>query len=712
MRPEVRVGSAVVAPLSGHARLGIVVGTDAAEDHAREDVRTVVDGLSLPADVVELCRWVTEAAAVALPVVLRAALPPGLNTGRYRVLDPAPNWPWRTGSLVGRATLKRALGGEGLKMAEGVGRIELVPAVPERPTAEWAVAEDGAAPDLSRAPRQRELFELLGEHEDGCRTSDVLSETGASRATLRELVRKDAVRLIRRPEPPPVFSSRGDSANARALGPFSDGARRVVERGGAWLWRTPTRERPDAVAAVASATVERGWQTLVLAPEIGEIERLALHLRRRLPAGTTVASYHSGLGRDRAAVYEAARRGTVDVLVGTRAAALLPLARLGAICVVDEPNEAHRAEPGYEGLPLHVRDVALERGRIEGAGVLYLSPFPSLRLYAAQAGSRIRELPARRARNWPGGVRIVDMRGSGATLSSTLLDACRAGGRVGVVVNRLGYATTVACNGCGAMRSCPKCDLPLTLYDETRLLTRLLVCARCGHTEEATGRCTGCGSDRLSATGLTVERVREEISDSLGEPVGLITAGERDLQDARVVVGTARCILEDEWESIVFPDADASLLGGVMGATERAFRTFYAAAEAARGLLLLQTRLPEHYALQAALRGDYPAFAAAELPRLRSLGYPPFAHLASLTFEGPEAAVRGAVESRLRPVLERDVEMSPLVPIARAGGSLAWRVLLRSPDGPVVARAGSMAARLAAQTHGVNVRVDVDPQEV
>lgn len=707
LRPEVRLGSAVVAPLSGRARLGIVVATEAAEDHAREDLRAVIADLSLPADVVELCRWVSEAAAIALPVALRAALPPGLSTGRYRVLDPTPDWPWRTGSLVGRATLKRTLGGEGLKTAEEDGRIELVPAVPERPAAEWAVAEDGAAPDLSRAPRQRQLFELLSGHEDGWRTSAVLSETGASRATLRELVRKDAVRLIRRPDPPPVLASRGDPANARAFGPFSDGARRVVERGGAWLWRTPTRERQDVVAAVAGAAVERGWQTLVLSPEVGEIERLALHLRRTLPSGTTVATYHSGLGRDRTAVYEAARTGRVDVLVGTRAAALLPLARLGAICVVDEPNEAHRAEPGYEGLPLHVRDVALERGRIEGAGVLYLSPFPSLRLYAEQIGGRIRELPARRARNWPG-VRIVDMRGSGATLSSTLIDACRGGGRVGVVVNRLGYATTVACNACATVRSCPDCDLPLTIYDDSRLL----VCARCGHSEEATGRCKGCGSDRLSPTGLAVERVREEISGSLGEPVGLVTAGERDLQDARVVVGTARCILEHDRETIVFPDADASLLGGTIGATERAFRVFYSAAEAARELLLLQTRLPEHYALRAALRGDYPAFAAAELPRLRALGYPPFAHLATLTFEGPEAAVRGAVESRLRPALERDVEMSPLVPLARAGGSPAWRVLLRSANRPVVARAGSLAARLAAQTHGLNVRVDVDPQEV
>jgi primosomal protein N' (replication factor Y) len=705
LRSKVRVGTAVVAPLSGHLRLGVVVGAEEDDNRAREELRDVAEGLSLPADLVELCTWVSEIAAVPLPAVLRAALPPGLDTARYRILRPAPGWPWRTGTFIGRAALKRVLGREGLRAAEMHGRILLAPTPPEPATVEWAVAEEGAAPDLSRAPRQREIFDLLGKYEAGCATSTLLSETGASRGALRELIRRGAVRLVRRPEPAPVFSTRGDR-RVGDLGPFLRGAEPVVGRGGAWLWRMPTREQPDAVAAVARATVEGGERALVLAPEIEAVERLVRHLCRALPAGHAVAPYHSS--RDRAAVYEAARAGRVDVLVGTRAAALLPLARLGAICVVDEPNEAHRAGPGYEGLPVHVRDVALERGRIEGAGVVCLSPFPSLRLYAGER-DRIRELPARQARSWPS-VRIVDVRASGVILDSTLLDACRRGGeRVGVVANRLGYATAVICNRCGTARSCPNCDLPLILHEKAGSL----VCSRCGFRERATDACSVCGSDRVSPTGLAVERVREELSGSLGEPVGLITASERELEDAPVVVGTARCILEREWDAVILLDPDALLLGSGIGAVERAFRLVYGAAEAARKLLLVQTRLPEHYALQAAVRGDYPAFAAAELPRLRAFNYPPFAHLASLTLVGPADTVRRAVESRLQPALEPSaVEMSAPVLLAGAGGSPAWRVLLRSTERPAVARAATLAARLAAETHGLKARVDVDPEEV
>ena len=711
-RARVRVGTAVVAPLSGHHRLGVVVAADADDDRAREEIRDLAEDLSLPVDLVELCELISEITAVPLPTVLRAALPPGLDAARYRMLDPAPGWPWSAGSLVGRAILKRTLGREGLREAETEGRVMLVPAPPARKTVEWVVPEEGPVPDLSRAPRQRKLFESLEIREAGCTTSTLLSETGASRSALRELVRKGAVRILRLPEPAPVFTTRGDGSIADLV-PFLRGAEQVVGRGGAWLWRMPTGEQREAIAAVARLTLDAGERTLVLVPEIESAERLVSYLSSTLPSGHAVASYHSGLGKDRAVLHQAARAGEVDVLVGTRTAALLPLAGLGTICVADEPNEAHRAAPGYEGLPIHVRDVALERGRIEGAGVVCLSPFPSLALYARKytGRARVRELRAREVPSWPT-VRILDLRGSGALLSSDLLDACRRllddGGRVGVVASRLGYATALTCNRCGRVRSCPTCDIPLTLHDSTDYL----VCGRCGFRERTSQGCRTCGAHRASPTGLGVERLREELSAALGEQVGLITADQRYLQDAPLVVGTARSILDSEWDAVVLPDADDLFLGSGINAAERAFRLVYGAAEATLGVLLVQTRLPEHHALQTAARGDYPAFAAAELPRLRALGYPPFVHLASLILEGPEDAVKLAVESRLRPALEPGIDMSAPVPLRSAGGPPAWRVLLRSGDRAAAASAGALAARSAAQTRGLKVRVEVDPEEV
>jgi primosomal protein N' (replication factor Y) len=709
---RVRVGTAVVAPLSGRQRLGIVVGTEDESDRAREAVVSVAPDLSLQPALVQLCRWIHANVAVPLPAVLRAALPPGIEAGRYRVIEPSPGWPWDVDSSVTRAALERTLGSDGLRAAQAEGRVVLVPSAPQPATVEWTVIRAAAEPDLTRAPRQRDLFVTLKERGGASMTSALLSETGASRSSLRELVRRGAARLVRCQEPAPLLATLGDHGVPAHLAPFSRTARRAVKSGGPFLWRTTGREEHAAVAAIVRATLDAGRQALILAPEVGSVERLVDLLRPALKEGHTVAPYHSGLGRGRVAVHEAARNGDVDVVVGTRTAALLGLARPGSICVVDEPNGAHRAEQGHEGLPVHVRDVALERARLDRAAVFFLSPFPSLRIYAAEVRrrERIRELPTTRSGPWPA-VRIVDMRGSGATFSSTLVKACRrcmeGGGKTGVVLKRLGYATAVSCSRCGTIKICPNCDLPLVSHGRKGPL----VCTRCGYTEESRP-CVTCGSTRMGQTGLGVERVRDELSEVLGVRVGLITAEGKDNADATVVVGTAPRILEGEWDAVILPDADAFLVGSGIGAVERSFRLFYGAAEMARKLLLIQTRVPEHYALRAAVRGDYEAFAVAELPRLCKLGYPPFAYAASLTFEGSEAALSGAVEASLRPALEPGVEMLGPVLLGRTGETAAWRVLLRARRRAAVARAATLAARIAARTRGLEVRVDVDPEEV
>jgi primosomal protein N' (replication factor Y) (superfamily II helicase) len=711
---EVRVGTAVVAPLSGYSRLGIVVGfEEEMGERPLKEIRAVAKRLSLPESLVRLCGWAAGAGALPPHAVLRMALPPGLETSTYEVRRPARDWPWEAGSAVGRTKLRRFLGGEGLKDAEVTGRIVFAPAPPARRTVEWAIANEEADLELlRRAPRQRALLEALVGHDRGRPVAEVLNAAGARRETLRRLIRRGAVRLEQRPEPAPVRYARGSGAG---LEPYAVGAEKALSQGGDWVWQIPDAEGIRAAAAVVRAASRRGEQALVLAPEIGAVERLTEAFEGLLPAGLTVAPYHSGMGRSRAAVYEAARSGEVDALVGTRVAVFAPVARLGAICVVDEPNEAHRApSKGYEGVPIHVRDLAWARGRIEGAAVVFLSPFPSLRLYASVSGTR-RLLPVEPTR-WPA-VAVVDMRGTGAALSSTLLDACRrtirAGGRVGVVVNRLGRAASVSCNRCGFVWVCPACDLPLGLHGTpygTPAGAGFLFCGRCGHKEAVAKECPDCGSERLGGTGLTADRVRAELAGALGVEVGLLTGPRREGEEAPVVVGTSRCVFEGEWDLIVVPDADSLLFAG---SVEKGFRVLYGAAEASSARLLVQTRSPEHHALRAALRGDYEAFAAKELPKRRALGYPPHAHLAEVTFEGSEEAVRRAVESRLRPALASGVELLDPVPLAGDGGRPVWRVLLRSRKRGALAEAAALVARLAARSRGrLEARINMDPEEV
>ncbi len=283
------------------------------------------------------------------------------------------------------------------------------------------------------------------------------------------------------------------------------------------------------------------------------------------------------------------------------------------------------------------------------------------------------------------------------------------------MVNRLGYATSISCTRCGFVWRCPFCDLPLRLQGAPG--TRSLLCVHCGHKEDAAKECPACcSSGRLDRAGLAIDRVRAELADALGLEVGLLTAGAREVEGTRVVVGTAHYVLEEDWDLVVVPDADSFLFGGAVSA-EKGFRLLYRAAEASRERLLVQTRSPKHHVLRAALRGDYEAFAADEIPKRRTLGYPPHAYLAEVVLEGPESVVRRAVESRLRPAVSGpEIEMLDPTPFSEAGRPV-WRVLLRSRRRAALAKAATLVARLAAEVRnrsndGLKVRITMDPEEV
>lgn len=719
---EVRVGTAVAAPLSGYSTLGVVVDFAEEEgDHSLVEIRGVIDELSLPEPIVQTCRWAVRETAISLPAALRAALPLGLSANSYKVVKPDPGWPWKTGALVRRVTLKRSLGGEGLIRAESEGRLRFSP-VMERPRPEeWVMIGDGSSPNPKRAPRQNALYSVLAEHPDGCELSRLLKETGTTRQTLRQLVRKGSIYIELRDQAPPLLQGGGRPFPAVPEGVLKN-CRQVAGMGGVWLLRLAHREQFDAAAAFTREAVNRRRQVLVLAPEIKMANDLARYLAEILPEENTVATYHAKMGRHRVTVYEAAKSGAIDVVVGTRAAALMPFERLGAICVVDEPNESHRAGPGHEGIPIHVRELVAQRARHEGAGVLCLSSFPSLQIYAPESGvKKLAMVESAAHAAWPS-VRVLDMRGSGASLSSTLIDECAHtsgyGGRVGVLVNRLGVAKGVICSRCGDVRACPVCDLPMALHalNSPGMTGGYLFCNSCGSQETWDGHCVSCGSERMLYTGLAARGVRDELSAVLGIPVGLVTAGVSELEDADVVVGTARSIIERDWDLVAIPDADSLLLGAGVRSVERGARMLYRAAEASLRRLVVQTRLPEHYALQTTLHGDYVGFARAELYRLKSAGYPPYGHVAVLTFEGSAEAVNRAVESGLSRSIGPEVNvLEPVqIPGPRSSRFPVWRVLLRARNRSPVASVASEIARIVARRQDkerIRVSIDIDPEE-
>jgi primosomal protein N' (replication factor Y) len=141
--------------------------------------------------------------------------------------------------------------------------------------------------------------------------------------------------------------------------------------------------------------------------------------------------------------------------------------------------------------------------------------------------------------------------------------------------------------------------------------------------------------------------------------------------------------------------ADIGLLLPDFRSPERVFQVLLqVAGRAGRadrpGKAVLQTYLPEHYALVHAANHDYPGFAEEELKNRRRLGYPPFQNLVRLLFtHSDESEARRKTEAmaetlRARIVEQERVETSLIGPapcfFAKIRGRYRWQIVLRGPQ--------------------------------
>jgi primosomal protein N' (replication factor Y) len=88
-------------------------------------------------------------------------------------------------------------------------------------------------------------------------------------------------------------------------------------------------------------------------------------------------------------------------------------------------------------------------------------------------------------------------------------------------------------------------------------------------------------------------------------------------------------------------DADVGLLFPDFRAEERTFQLLTQVAGRAgradlQGEVILQTRNPDHSAIRYATTHDYEGFAEEALVERRQFGYPPFGHVATVEFRGPQ----------------------------------------------------------------------------
>lgn len=469
-----------------------------------------------------------------------------------------------------------------------------------------------------------------------------------------------------------VFDAVTAALSSAAVPDSTPGPR--APRGAVSVLRLPPSQDPVPVALAAAG---RG-DALVIVPEAAAARRVARTLRR---AGVRVATAPDGWA-------EAAGGGCT--VVGSRAAAWMPMPHLAAVAVFDEHDETLKSS---QAPAWNARDVALERARRAGCPAVLTSPVPSLE--ALRAGRLLSPDRESEREGWPL-VEVIDRRDDdpvkGGLLAEALPSRLPRAGPVVCVLNRTGRSRLLACRACG--------ELVRTADGRAAMMITEGVLVSADGGEERPAVCLECGSTVLRNLRAGVARAREELEALLGEPVGEVTAATPPADPGagpRVVIGTDAVLYRARSAAAVaFLDFDQELLAPRQRAAEQALALLARAARvlggrSARGRLIVQTRQPGHIVLAAARGADPSVVAVAERDRRRLLGIPPYGAQAQVSGPGAEALI-----ATLDPAAAIEVR-----------GPRQNRYLLRAPE-----QATLLDALADANRPPERVRIEVDPLRV
>jgi primosomal protein N' (replication factor Y) len=609
---------------------------------------------------------------------------------------------------------------------------------------------------FGRAGRQREAYALLEASGGSVELAHLTRVEGFSRPVVRALVEKGLAEEVEEEEVRDPFATMPAGPTQSHTPTPDQGAAiaRVVDALGArsapFLLQGVTGSGKTLVyIEVIRAALARGRTAIVLVPEISLTPQTAFRFRAHF--GDSVAVLHSRLSDgERYDAWRGLRRGDRRVAVGARSALFAPLADLGVIIVDEEHDGSYKQSeaPRYQA-----RDLAVVRAQANDALCVLGSATPSLETWHnATTGKFARLLlPERVAGAVLPEVRVIDLRAkrdvragssqpanTDRVLSEELVSAIasrlRRKEQVILLHNRRGYSSFVQCRECGEVTPCVNCSVALT-YHKT---TRRLLCHHCRHEEPVPTRCGRCGSVDLSYRGLGTEQVervtaetfpeariaRMDVDTTSGKWAHQQILDRVERGDVDILLGTQMIAKGLDFPRVTLVgvvNADVGLHLPDFRASERTFQLLsQVAGRAGRGTLggevLVQTSLPEHYAIRAAVTHDYEAFAARELAERRPAGYPPWVRLLNAVVSSPDrrlaasAAEGAATWMRQRLGGAADIVGPAPSPIERLHGRWRWHFFVRAAAARAVGDAArALAEELVLPAGDVRLAIDRDP---
>ena len=742
------VGKRVLVSFSGRKVTGYILRiTQPEKRKGLKDIINIIDPYPLfPPNMVEFFEWLSNYYLYPIGLVIKTALPTGLNVNiRTGTEMPPKGWLDRVG-LLKKVYIS-------VKKGASIDRSLFDPkrsSCPLVPRGGRRAKNEAKFLEMVIKKKEISLQELKKTFHNGAYLVDKWVKKGFLRRSLRQVVRDVAGENVFISPNPPTLSAKQKEILEKISGKLKEKSFFTYLLHGV-TGSGKTEVYYNAVKIVAGL----GRQSIIMVPEIALTVSMISLFKARLK--DRVAILHSALSPgERYDQWARIAKGEADVVIGARSALFAPISRPGLIIVDEEHDSSYKQEDKFH---YQARDAAIVRAKLSEALVILGSGTPSIHSYrnATIGKYGLLTMPERILKKEPPYITVIDMtRFEGnppavedSIISPPLREAIAENldreKQTILFLNRRGFSALYLCRFCGEALRCPNCEVSLTYHKQGNNL----LCHYCGFRIRPPDRCPSCNRENLKPYGFGTERVVEILKEVF--PEARVERMDRDTMrykgrlqyvlkrlenyETDILVGTQMVTKGHDFPNVTLVgviSADLSLNNPDFRAGEITFQLLsQVAGRTGRGNIpgrvIIQTFNPSHYAIIAAKDHDYKRFFSQETNLRRQLNYPPFSSIANLRLLGNNKAKTGKIAQqmgeKIRNILKKrsnaknDIEvLGPVeAPVEKLKGKYRQQILIKSRRpvhlNQLLKEVGKGSAQILSSS-GVRLIIDVDPYQM
>jgi primosomal protein N' (replication factor Y) len=482
-----------------------------------------------------------------------------------------------------------------------------------------------------------------------------------------------------------------------------------------------------------------GKNVLFLVSEISLTSQIVSRFQAVFDYETAIL--HSGLSEsEKYDEYSRISQNLVRVVIGARSAVFAPLKNIGIIIIDEEHSDTYKQEhnPFY-----NAKQIANFRQDICDCKIILGSATPSLftkslvlkdRIGFAQLKERYNSvsLPTVKVVNM-----LNELRNGNSTLFSSelalQLNIMKQNNAQGVILlNQRGYARKVYCSSCGQHIICPTCKIDMVFHAKDNTLK----CHYCNLTIPYPNNCPTCNSEYLRKVGIGLEKVEEQFrlkfphisivrmdQDTTKKKHAQVTILE-EFRDKKydILLGTSMISKGLDFENVTLAcmlNADIGLMSSFRS-SETTFQLITqligrAGRGKQKGIGVVQTLNPEHYAILSAAKQNYSLFFQAEMERRKIASYPPYFYLVAIVLKHVEANYLKTVAYEIKDLIN-SYDLPTLVVLGPTSPYVEWfegnyrqRIILKTKHLEELLNRLKLIKTYIKGLKNVNIDIDIDP---